>query len=163
MGTVVNDTTETFRLAAESKGLRLTCDLAPNLPRIVADPDRLRQIVYNLVGNAVKFTAAGAVDVVTRAEGDWLTLRVSDTGIGIGASFLPYVFDRFRQADGSVSREFGGLGLGLSIVRALVELHGGTVVAESSGEGTGALFTVRLPVATLQPRHLTDTVGARSE
>ncbi|MBP7776303.1 MAG: PAS domain-containing protein [Acidobacteria bacterium] len=163
VGAVVRDTTETFRLAAESKGLRLTCDLAPNLPRIVADPDRLRQIVYNLVGNAVKFTAVGAVDVVARAEGDWLTLRVHDSGIGIRAAFLPYVFDRFRQADGSVSREFGGLGLGLSIVRALVELHGGTVTAESRGEGAGATFSVRLPVAVPQPRRHTDIVGARSE
>ncbi len=163
VATVVGDTTETFRHAAESKGLRLTCDLEPHLPRIMADPDRLRQIVYNLVGNAVKFTATGAVDVVARGDGHWLTLKVSDSGIGIRPSFLPYVFDRFRQADGSVSREFSGLGLGLSIVRALVELHGGTVVAESGGEGGGARFTVRLPVAAPQARPVSDTVGARSE
>jgi len=159
---VVRDTTETFRLAAESKGLRLTCDVAPQLPRIVADPDRLRQIVYNLVGNAVKFTATGGVDVAARADGDWLTLTVRDTGIGIRAAFLPYVFDRFRQADGSVSREFGGLGLGLSIVRALVELHGGTVAAASEGEGRGATFTVRMPVAPPQLRHAADAVGTQS-
>lgn len=162
VGTVVHDTTETFRLAAESKGLRLTCDLAPNLPRIVADPDRLQQIVYNLVGNAVKFTSTGSVEVVARAAGDWLTLGVRDTGIGIRPSFLPYVFDRFRQADGSVSREFGGLGLGLSIVRALVELHGGTVAAASEGEGAGATFTVRMPVAPLHSRHAPDAIGAQA-
>ncbi len=162
VATVVRNTTETFRLAAESKGLRLTCDLAPNLPRIVADPDRLQQIVYNLVGNAVKFTSTGSVEVVARAAGDWLTLGVRDTGIGIRPSFLPYVFDRFRQADGSVSREFGGLGLGLSIVRALVELHGGTVAAASEGEGHGAAFTVRMPVAPLHVRHAPDAIGAQA-
>ena len=132
------------------------------MPRIVADPDRLRQIVYNLVGNAVKFTAAGAVDVLACGDPDWLVLTVRDTGIGIRPSFLPYVFDRFRQADGSVSREFGGLGLGLSIVRALVELHGGTIVAASDGEGKGATFTVRMPVAPPQARHTADPVGLQS-
>ena len=162
VGTVVRSTTETFRLAAESKGLRLVCEIAPTLPRIVADPDRLQQIVYNLVGNAVKFTAAGGVEVVAGVAHDWLTLTVRDTGIGIRPSFLPYVFDRFRQADGSVSREFGGLGLGLSIVRALVELHGGTVAAASEGEGMGATFTVRMPVASPQMRHAADAVGTPS-
>lgn len=144
---LVRASAETFRMAAEAKGLRLTCDIALPLPRVVADPDRVRQIVYNLVGNAVKFTAAGAVDVTACAIDDWVVLRVRDTGIGIRPSFLPYVFERFRQADGSTTRTFGGLGLGLSIVRALVELHGGTVSAESDGEGHGATFTVRLPVA----------------
>jgi signal transduction histidine kinase len=163
LGAVVQAATETFRLAAESKGLRLQCDIAPRLPRVVADPDRVQQIVYNLVGNAVKFTASGSIDVAARAEGDWLALTVRDTGIGIRPSFLPYVFDRFRQADGSVSREFGGLGLGLSIVRALVELHGGTVVAASEGEGRGSTFTVRMPVAPPHGRHVPDAVGARSE
>jgi len=162
IASVVRDTTETFRLAAESKGLRLTCEVSPKVGRIVADPDRLRQIVYNLVGNAVKFTTTGAVDVTACGDADWLVLTVRDTGIGIRPSFLPYVFDRFRQADGSVSREFGGLGLGLSIVRALVELHGGTIVAASEGEGKGATFTVRMPVALPQPRHAADPVGLQS-
>jgi signal transduction histidine kinase len=142
--------------------LRLTCEASPAVPRIVADPDRLRQIVYNLVGNAVKFTATGGVDVLAGGDPDWLVLTVRDSGIGIRPSFLPYVFDRFRQADGSVSREFGGLGLGLSIVRALVELHGGTIVAASHGEGKGATFTVRMPVAPPHTRHAADPVGVQS-
>ncbi len=125
---------------------RLECHVAPGLPRLFADPDRLRQVVYNLVGNAVKFTAAGQVTLDVRAAGEWLELSVRDTGIGIRPAFLPHVFDRFRQADGSTTREFGGLGLGLSIVRAIVELHGGTVTAESAGEGAGATFMVRLPL-----------------
>jgi len=157
---VIGETTETFRLAAESKGLRLTCDVAPGLPHIVADPDRLQQIVYNLVGNAVKFTASGSVAVTARGDGDWLVLSVRDTGIGIRPWFLPFVFDRFRQADGSVSREFGGLGLGLSIVRALVELHGGTVTAESAGAGRGARFNVRMPVAPPHARLANEPVVA---
>lgn len=159
---VVRDTVETFRLAAESKGLRLTCVVSPGVPRIVADPDRLRQIVYNLVGNAVKFTAMGGVDVTAGGEADWLVLTVRDTGIGIRPAFLPYVFDRFRQADGSVTREFGGLGLGLSIVRALVELHGGTISAASDGDDSGATFTVRFPAAAPYARHAADPVGLQS-
>lgn len=147
LGPLVRDTTETFRLAAESKGLTLDCVVDASLPPVVADVDRVRQIVYNLVGNAVKFTADGSVTVTAQADGDAVALVVCDTGIGIRSSFLPFVFDRFRQADGSVAREFGGLGLGLSIVRALVELHGGTVAVESGGEGLGATFTVRLPAA----------------
>ncbi len=143
---LVRTSAETFRLAAESRGLRLECRVAPGLPRLFADPDRLRQVVYNLVGNAVKFTAAGQVTLDVRTAGDWLELVVRDTGIGITPGFLPHVFDRFRQADGSTTREFGGLGLGLSIVRAIVELHGGIVTADSAGEGAGATFMVRLPL-----------------
>ncbi len=160
IGDVVQAAAATFRVAAEAKGLRLACHVAPDLPHIVADPDRVLQIVYNLVGNAVKFTATGGVSVDARASGDWLELTVRDTGIGIPPAFLPHVFDRFRQADGSSTREFGGLGLGLSIVRALVELHGGTVSAESDGEGRGAAFVVRLPIA---PVHRPDpaSIAAR--
>jgi signal transduction histidine kinase len=151
--------TDVFRLAAESKGLWLRCRIDEPLPRLVADPDRLQQIVYNLVGNAVKFTARGGVDVGARVDADWLELTVRDTGIGIDPQFLPYVFDRFRQADGRVTREFGGLGLGLSIVRALVELHGGTVAAASDGIGHGATFTVRLPLAPPAQRRAVDAVA----
>ncbi len=95
------------------------------MPPVLVDPDRLQQIVFNLVANAVKFTPAGTVDVDARVADGRLEVDVRDTGIGIPASFLPFVFDRFRQADGSTSRQYGGLGLGLSIVRSLVELHGG--------------------------------------
>ncbi|MEZ5292710.1 MAG: ATP-binding protein [Vicinamibacterales bacterium] len=156
---LVRAATETFRLAAESKGLWLRCHVAEPLPRVVVDPDRVRQIAYNLVGNAVKFTASGGVDVEASADGDWLVLAVSDTGIGIDPVFLPYVFEPFRQADGSVSREFGGLGLGLSIVRALVQLHGGTVGVHSRGRGQGATFTVRLPLSPPGARRPQDAVA----
>jgi signal transduction histidine kinase len=142
---------ETLRLAAEAKGVRLTVEIPPDLPFVYADPDRLQQIVFNLVSNAVKFTAVGSIDVSARTDAGWLAIRVRDSGIGIPRAFLPHVFDRFRQGDGSVTREFGGLGLGLSIVRALVELHGGTVAAESDGPGSGSTFTVWLPVVPAAP------------
>ena len=116
------------------------------MPPVFVDPDRLQQIVFNLVANAVKFTPAGTVEVRARvADAAASKCDVHDTGIGISAAFLPFVFDRFRQADGSTSRQYGGLGLGLSIVRSLVELHGGRVVAHSDGEGRGATFSVWLP------------------
>jgi signal transduction histidine kinase len=162
IGDVVAAVADTFRLAAEAKGLHLTCTIAPGLPPIIADPDRVQQIVYNLVGNAVKFTAAGGVTVTASASGDWIALAVADTGIGIRPEFLPHVFERFRQADGSATREFGGLGLGLSIVRALVELHGGTVSADSEGEGRGSTFTVRLPVVTVAAPQNAVAAGERS-
>ena len=146
-GEMVRSVGEAFRLGAESKGVRLTIGVPHELPRVYVDPDRLQQIVFNLVANAVKFTAAGAVEVSAGIGDGWLEVKVRDTGIGIAREFLPYVFDRFRQADGSVTREFGGLGLGLSIVRALVELHGGTVAVHSEGEGRGSIFSVWLPVA----------------
>ncbi|HUU35745.1 MAG TPA: histidine kinase dimerization/phospho-acceptor domain-containing protein, partial [Vicinamibacterales bacterium] len=104
VGHVVRSVGEAFRLAAESKGVRLTVAVAPDLPHAFVDPDRLQQIVFNLVANAVKFTPAGAVDIRARAENGWLELKVCDTGIGIKPALLPYVFDRFRQADGSVTR-----------------------------------------------------------
>ena len=128
------------------------------------DPDRLQQIVFNLVANAVKFTPAGAVDVSARVETGRLEVNVHDTGIGISAAFLPFVFDRFRQADGSTSRQYGGLGLGLSVVRSLVELHGGQVAAHSDGEGHGATFTVWLPAdAPGQAERHAATADAASE
>ena len=112
----------------------------------LADEDRIQQIVWNLLSNAVKFTPAGGL-VSMRAldEAGELRILVSDTGKGISESFLPYVFDRFRQADASSTRGHGGLGLGLAIVRYLVELHGGVVTAKSEGEGRGATFEVVLP------------------
>jgi CheY-like chemotaxis protein/anti-sigma regulatory factor (Ser/Thr protein kinase) len=108
----------------------------------------LQQVVWNLLANAIKFTpAGGSVEVQLARAGDNAELRVSDTGSGISADFLPYIFDRFRQADGSSTRRHGGLGLGLAIVRHLVELHGGTVSVESAGAGRGATFTIQLPLA----------------
>jgi signal transduction histidine kinase len=109
---------------------------------------RLRQIVWNLLSNAVKFTpGGGSVRVSVRTDGDELVLVVADTGQGISPAFMPYMFDRFRQESPSVTRTAGGLGLGLSIVKHLVEAHGGRIDAESEGVGRGATFTVRLPLA----------------
>ena len=118
---------------------------------IVGDADRLQQVVWNLLSNAIKFTPPGRrVQVRLRREQSHVELVVADDGQGIDPAFLPHVFDRFRQADAKISRAVGGLGLGLAIVRSIVHLHGGTVRAESDGEGRGATFTVRLPTAPLR-------------
>ncbi len=139
---------DTVRPAAAAKGVRLQSILDPNSGPIAGDPQRIQQIVWNLLSNAVKFTPRdGRVQVRLQRIESQVDLTVSDSGLGIREEFLPYVFDRFRQADSSTSRKFGGLGLGLAIVRHLTELHGGTVRAESAGEGQGATFVVRLPVA----------------
>jgi signal transduction histidine kinase len=116
---------------------------------VLGDPSRLQQVVWNLLSNAVKFTPAGGhVTLETRASDGYAELHVTDSGMGIAQAFLPYVFDKFRQADGSFTRQHGGLGLGLAIARHLIELHGGSIEARSEGEGTGATFVVRLPLAT---------------
>jgi CheY-like chemotaxis protein/anti-sigma regulatory factor (Ser/Thr protein kinase) len=116
------------------------------------DPGRLQQIVWNLVANAIKFTPRnGRVQVVVARVNSHVEIRVSDTGEGIPPDFLPRVFERFRQADASAGRMHGGLGLGLAVVKQLVELHGGNVAASSDGPGRGAMFTVYLPLAILQP------------
>ena len=113
-----------------------------------ADPGRLQQVLWNLLANAVKFTpTGGSVQVLLGRDGNDAVIRVIDSGIGIAPDFLPYVFDRFRQQDASISRQHGGLGLGLSIARQLVELHGGTIAVDSAGPHTGTTFTVRLPLA----------------
>jgi PAS domain S-box-containing protein len=146
LGEVVDAAMETVRPAADAKGVTLACNIDAGIASLVGDPARMQQIVWNLLSNAVKFTPAGGevrVDV-TRADAG-VRITVVDTGAGISAEFLPYLFDRFRQADASTSRRYGGLGLGLTIVKQLVELHGGTVRAESAGEGRGATFVVELP------------------
>jgi signal transduction histidine kinase/CheY-like chemotaxis protein len=138
---------ETLSPAAYAKGVELAFDEPAGPIEAWGDPGRLQQVLSNLLGNALKFTPSGGrVAVSARVEGGTAVLRVQDTGIGIAPDFLPHVFDRFRQADGSTTRRHGGLGLGLSIVRQLVELHGGTVSAASEGPGRGATFTVRLPL-----------------
>jgi len=133
---------------AMAKGVALKSEWDARLEWIVADPGRLEQVVWNLLSNAVKFTPAGG-EVFVRAtqEGSFVQIEVRDPGQGIDPTFLPYVFDRFRQADSSLSRGHGGLGLGLSIVRSLVEMHHGSVRAESAGQGHGSTFIVRLPLA----------------
>ncbi len=138
------------RLAADAKRIDVAQVLTPDLPPVVGDADRLRQVVWNLLANAVKFTPdGGRVEVrLDRAGGGGVRLRVADNGKGIAREFLPFVFDRFRQADHQPTRTHGGLGLGLSIVRHLVEAHGGTVTAASEGQDRGATFTVELPLAS---------------
>lgn len=137
------------RPAAAAKGIVLNLNVA-RCSCVSADPARLQQVAWNLLTNAIKFTPrAGHVDVTLREHRGQLELSISDTGLGIKPEFLPFVFDRFRQADASTTRRHGGLGLGLAIVKSLVELHGGTVDVESPGEGQGATFIVRLPIPAL--------------
>jgi signal transduction histidine kinase len=145
---------ESVRPAAEAKSIKLSVAIAPDTGRAVGDPDRLQQVMWNLVSNSVKFTGAGGrVTVSASRVGGEIRLQVKDDGQGIAPDVLPYVFERFRQGDASTTRTQGGLGLGLAIVRHLVEMHGGTVSAVSDGPGKGALFTVRLPIrATLPAR-----------
>jgi signal transduction histidine kinase/CheY-like chemotaxis protein len=148
---IIESAVETTRPAAEAKGVRLTTVLNPRAGPINGDADRLQQVVWNLLTNALKFTPEGG-EIVVRLEsvGSQVEITVQDSGIGIHPEFLPHIFDRFRQADPGTNRIHGGMGLGLSIVRQLVELHGGTVRAESEGEGKGATFIVRLPFVNFQ-------------
>lgn len=141
---------DSVRPASESKSISLQTTLDSNISPITGDFDRLQQIIWNLLTNAIKFTPKGG-HVAVRLEriASHIEITISDTGQGIEPELLPYVFDRFRQSDSSSTRRHGGLGLGLSIVRQLVELHGGTVTAESPGEGKGATFQVRLPVTSV--------------
>ena len=142
----IDATFESVRPAAEAKGVVLRKQVEVDTKTVRADPRRLQQIIWNLLSNAVRFTARGGeVTVAAREKRDGVEIVVSDTGSGIAPEFLPHVFDRFRQGDSSTTRAHGGLGLGLAIVRDLLELHGGTVQAESKGEGHGTTFTVWMP------------------
>jgi CheY-like chemotaxis protein/anti-sigma regulatory factor (Ser/Thr protein kinase) len=144
---------ETVRLAAEAKSIQIYTRLESEVGVVSGDASRLQQVVWNLLSNAIKFTPQGGrVDIRLERIGSQAQITVSDTGKGIPTHFLPYVFDYFRQADATTTRKFGGLGLGLAIVRHLVELHGGTVQADSPGEGQGATFTVTLPLIACQPQ-----------
>jgi PAS domain S-box-containing protein len=143
---ILADAVEAVQPTAREKGVAIRMDIAQGAGRIAADPQRLQQIVWNLLWNAIKFTPqGGSVTVGLRKSGSDVEISVSDTGLGIAPDFLPQLFERFQQANPSISRRFGGLGLGLSIVKYLVNMHGGTVRAESEGEGKGATFTVTLP------------------
>ena len=143
----VHDAVETMRVAAAAKRIAIETDLHPGV-MVQGDANRLRQVAWNLVSNAIKFTPeAGRIDVTLRTDRDAAELSVRDTGIGIDHAFLPHLFEPFRQADASMTREQGGLGLGLAITRHLVELHGGTIAADSAGTGQGTRITVRLPLA----------------
>jgi signal transduction histidine kinase len=144
---------EACRGAAGNKGVDLVVVRGDEPAGVLGDPPRLQQVAWNLIANGIKFTPRGGhVEVHTGRAGDQAVLRVRDDGQGIGAGFLPHVFAPFRQADGSMTRAHGGLGLGLSIVKHLVELHGGTVAVESPGAGQGATFTVSLPAGDAVPR-----------
>ena len=146
---VVRAALETIQPAAEARGIHVHSDIDASIDTVFGDAARLQQILSNLLTNAVKFTPeSGAVRLTIRRTGHAAEIIVSDNGRGIAADFLPWVFEPFRQADGSTTRAHGGLGLGLAIVKHLVEAHGGTVEAYSAGEGHGATFTVRLPLVT---------------
>jgi len=148
---IIETAIDSIRPAAEAKDIQLWSNLEPAGSLVSADPNRLQQIVWNLLSNAVKFTPRrGRVEVRLERIGSHLRITVSDSGVGINPEFLPFVFDRFSQANTGSQRKYGGLGLGLAIVRHLVELHGGTAQADSPGEGKGATFTVTLPVKVVR-------------
>jgi signal transduction histidine kinase/CheY-like chemotaxis protein len=141
---------ETVRPAANAKGIRLETMLDPAAGPVSGDPNRLQQVIWNLLSNAIKFTPKeGKVQVLLERVNSHIEISIADTGVGIKPEFLTQVFERFRQADGSATRRYGGLGLGLAIVKHLVELHGGTVGVKSAGEGSGASFSVNLPLTAV--------------
>jgi signal transduction histidine kinase len=146
---VIDAAIEALRPAADAKGVQLECSLTRS-GTVLGDPDRLQQVLWNLLSNAIKFTpAGGCVSLSVRPEGSLAVIEVADTGEGMPATLVPVIFDRFTQGDGSITRPHGGLGLGLSIVRHIVELHGGEVKARSDGPGTGSTFTVMLPLRSV--------------
>lgn len=146
---LVETAVDSLRPAMRDKAIQLTTDLDPQVGPISGDPVRLQQVAWNLLSNAIKFTPKGGlVEILLDRHDGYARLTISDNGEGIEQEFLPHVFDRFRQADGTITRAHGGLGLGLAIVQHLVEMHGGFVTASSKGKGQGATFTVCLPLAT---------------
>ncbi len=160
---VIQAAVGSVRLAAQAKGIRLELVLASHPSQVSGDPDRLQQVVWNLLSNAIKFTPSGGrVQVEADRVESSVTIKVSDTGLGIRSEFLPFVFDRFRQAEGGSSRQHRGLGLGLAIVRHLVELHGGTVQAASEGVNLGSTFVVTLPLFTSSEPAVVPVDPARS-
>jgi signal transduction histidine kinase len=147
LSVIIENALETVRPAAEAKKINLITEYDSTVPAVLGDPDRLQQIFWNLISNAVKFTPdGGAVYIELKKSPEFAEIVVCDTGNGIEPDFLPFVFERFRQADASLTRRFGGLGLGLALVKHLTELHGGTVSVESRGIDTGATFIVKLPL-----------------
>jgi signal transduction histidine kinase len=148
---------ETLRPTAQARRVGVAVEAPRGIAIVAADPRRLHQMLWNVLSNALKFTPAGGqVAATVAAEGDDAVVRIRDSGEGIAPEFLPHVFDRFRQESAAVSRTHSGLGLGLSLVHHLIELHGGSIDAESAGKGRGAIFTIRLPLfrdarATMAP------------
>jgi signal transduction histidine kinase/CheY-like chemotaxis protein len=152
VSSVIENAVLTIQPAADARGVSLQTIIDPRVGPVSGDPDRLQQVIWNLLSNAVKFTNKGdRVQVRLERVNSHLEIVVSDTGAGIRSDFLPLVFERFRQSDTGPARKTGGLGLGLSIVRHLVEMHGGSVHADSAGPGQGSTFTVRLPMMIVQP------------
>jgi len=148
---IIEAAIDAVRPSIDAKGIVVRKTIDPNAGPVFGDPNRLQQVVWNLLTNAVKFTPKlGKIDVLLQAVNSHVEITVHDSGIGIKDEFLPHLFERFRQADSSTTRKFGGLGLGLSIVLQLVELHGGSVKASSAGEGKGATFVVSLPLRAIQ-------------
>jgi CheY-like chemotaxis protein len=149
---LVDAAVDVVRPDAEAKQIALNVAMPSKVPSLVGDGGRLQQVLWNLLSNAIKFTPSGGrIDVLAAQQDGEVTVSISDTGQGITPAFLPYVFDRFKQADGNKHRSPTALGLGLALVREMVHAHGGTVVAESPGDGQGSTFTVRLPLSpTLQ-------------
>jgi PAS domain S-box-containing protein len=147
LASIIKEVVETVRPAADAKGIKLKYLLEPAAGSILGDSERLHQVIWNLLSNAIKFTPEGGyVQIELKRLNSHVEIIVSDTGIGLGAEFLPFIFERFRQADATTTRSYSGMGLGLAIVRHLVELHGGTVHVASPGQGLGTTFTVKLPV-----------------
>ncbi|MEW6492464.1 MAG: ATP-binding protein, partial [Cyanobacteriota bacterium] len=152
LASVIDAAIEAVRSAAEAKDIHIKMAFDPLVEPVLGDSTRLQQIVWNLLSNAIKFTPKGGrVEVCLEREDANAKVTIADNGQGISPDFLPYIFDRFRQADGTITRSHGGLGLGLAIVRHLVELHGGSVYAESPGVGQGAKFIVKLPLKDSYP------------
>ena len=154
---VIEAAIETVRLSAQAKSIQIQIILESSVGEVLGDANRLQQVIWNILSNAIKFTPTGGeVKIKLEQVDSQVQICVTDTGKGIVPEFLHYVFDYFRQADGATTRKFGGLGLGLAIVRHLVELHGGTVQAESLGEGKGATFTVKLPCLEDESKEIKD-------
>jgi len=163
MAHVVSDAVNTVSPAADAKNIKIVTSFDTEAGPVLGDANRLQQVVWNLLSNAVKFTPKnGRIEIALRRVDSQVEISVSDSGEGISSEFLPYVFERFRQGDGKTTRLHSGLGLGLAIVRQLVELHGGTVKAHSDGPGRGATFKVRLPVLSINSVPGSDTASRDS-
>ena len=155
---------ETVLLAAQAKKIQIITNFEPTIGMVSADSDRTQQVIWNLLSNAIKFTpSGGTIEVRLSVISSVAQIQIIDTGCGISAEFLPHVFDRFRQADASMTRSYGGLGLGLAIARQLVELHGGTLLAQSKGEGQGSTFTIELPLISEQLENIDSPIARTSQ
>lgn len=163
--TVLQNAVEGLRPLAVAREIEMVLDLHPGVSQVSGDPDRLRQIVLNLLTNSLKFTSKGGrVQLTLEADGsNTAVIRVTDNGSGISAELLPHIFERFRQGSSAPTRKYGGLGIGLALVRHLVEMHGGTVKAESDGDGQGATFTVRLPRLASRPDYLGEATSGSED